>query len=269
MLDRSIKHLLDEVMNDPTSPPHGDLALSVRGVSKTFSGLRAVDDVSLDLRAGQLLGIIGPNGAGKSTLINVVTGLYPPDGGSVTYEGKDVTRLSLAQRSRRGVLRSFQHARTFDSLTVEAALLLGSSAPRPRSLGVGRREALETLEEFGLAPFRGQTASALPYGAKKVLNLALVALSRPRVLFLDEPFAGVGPDDVERLALIVERFKADGVAVAAVEHNIEALLRLADRVTVLDSGRLIFEGTPAETRVSQTVAVAYLGQGAAAEGTRQ
>jgi branched-chain amino acid transport system ATP-binding protein len=269
MLDESIKHLLDNSVTHTTSPQVGDMALSVRGVSKTFAGLKAVDDVSFDLRAGSLLGIIGPNGAGKSTLINVVTGLYTPDGGTVHFEGREVTRSSLSKRARLGLLRSFQHARSFDSLTVTDALLLGTAAPRPRSLGVGRNEALQTLEEFGLAPFRAQQAEALPYGAKKVLNLALASLARPRVLFLDEPFAGVGPDDVERLAVIVEKFKADGVAVAAVEHNIEALLRLADRVTVLDSGRLIFSGTPAETRTSEVVAVAYLGQGAAAEGTRQ
>jgi branched-chain amino acid transport system ATP-binding protein len=223
--------------------------LVVESVSKSFAGLQALQDVSFDLRPGHLLGIIGPNGAGKSTLINAVTGLYQPDSGAVYYLGKDVSRRSLAQRARIGLMRSFQHARTFDTFTVREALMLGAAAPRPRQLD--------------------QMAAALPYGAKKVLNLALVALSRPSVLFLDEPFAGVGPEDVHRLGMIVENFKRDGVAVAAVEHNIEALLRLADRVTVLDSGRLIFEGTPAETRSSEVVATAYLGQGAAAERTRE
>lgn len=246
-----------------------EAVLHVKSVSKSFAGLKALEDVSFQLRPGHLLGIIGPNGAGKSTLINAVTGLYQPDSGAVHFKGEDVSRHSLAKRARIGLMRSFQHARTFDTFTVREALDLAAAAPRPRKLGVDKDVVDQTLEEFGLAAFRTQVASALPYGAKKVLNLAVVAISRPSVLFLDEPFAGVGPEDVERLALIIESFKRDGVGVAAVEHNIEALLRMADRVTVLDSGRVIFEGTPAETRASEVVATAYLGQGAAAERTRE
>lgn len=252
-----------------TSQISTEAVLQVDSVSKSFAGLKALEDVSFELRPGRLLGIIGPNGAGKSTLINAVTGLYQPDSGAVTFMGEDVSRHSLARRARIGLMRTFQHARTFDSFTVREALALAAAAPRPRKLGATKDVVDHTIGEFGLAEFRSQLASALPYGAKKVLNLAVVALSQPSVLFLDEPFAGVGPEDVDRLAVIIENFKRDGVAVAAVEHNIEALLRLADRVTVLDSGRLIFEGTPGETRSSEVVATAYLGQGAAAERTRK
>lgn len=243
--------------------------VDVRGVGKAFGGLTALDDVSLELRAGEVLGIIGPNGAGKSTLINVVTGLYSPSSGQVLLGGEDVTRTSLAQRSRKGLVRSFQNTRTFGSLTVREALRLAVDAPRPRSLGVERSEVDRTITEFGLERWATKTASDLPYGAQKVLNLALVAVCRPAALFLDEPFAGVGRDDVKRLSQIIAELRARGVALGVVEHNIEALLRLTDRVTVLESGRTIFDGSPGEARTSEAVQLAYLGQGAAAKGTRR
>jgi ABC-type branched-subunit amino acid transport system ATPase component len=243
--------------------------VSVDGVGKAFGGIQALEAVSLVLCAGEVLGIIGPNGAGKSTLINVVTGLYAPSEGTVLFDGDDVTSASLAKRARLGLVRSFQSTRTFGSLTVVEALRLAADAPRPRSLRVDRSEVQNTLEEFGLAPYATRGASELPYGVQKVLNLALVAICRPRALFLDEPFAGVGRDDVARLSSVIEQLRSREVALAVVEHNIEALLRLADRVTVLDSGRTIFNGTPTEARSSEAVRVAYLGQGAAAKGTRR
>jgi branched-chain amino acid transport system ATP-binding protein len=243
--------------------------LAVRGLSKSFAGLRAVDDVNLVLRSGELLGVIGPNGAGKSTAINLITGLFQPTSGTVLFDGADVTRTSLPERSRLGLVRSFQSTRTFASMTVQQALLLAAEAPRARALGARKADAESTLVDFGLVAYRDRPASELPYGAQKVLNLAMVALCRPLALLLDEPFAGVGTDDVSRLSSVISSQRDAGVAVAVVEHNIEALLRLADRVVVLDSGRVIFEGTPAEARVSDAVRTAYLGHGAAAKGARR
>ena len=233
------------------------------GISKTFAGLTALEGVSLHLRAGEIVGVIGPNGAGKSTFINVVTGLYGPTSGEVHFLGDDVTKSSLADRARRGLIRSFQHTRTFGSLNVAHALRLAADAPRARAEGVTADEVDATLHDFGLAEWAQREAAVLPYGAQKILNLALVALNRPRALFLDEPFAGVGRHDVERLSAIIDGLRSRGVALAVVEHNIEALLRLADRVTVLESGRTIFDGSPDEARSSSAVRRAYLGDGAA------
>lgn len=242
--------------------------LEVLDLVKAFGGLRALDGVTLRLVPGEVLGIIGPNGAGKSTLINVVTGMYPPTSGTMLFEGQPLTRSSLADRSRRGLVRSFQSTRTFGSMTVSEALALAAVAPRPHSLGVDKSDVDATLGEFGLSPYAHRTAAALPYGVQKVLNLALVSLCRPRALFLDEPFAGVDASDVVRLAGIIDQLRGRGVALGVVEHNIEALLRLADVVTVIDSGRTIFDGSPAAARGSEAVQLAYLGHGAAGQRSR-
>jgi ABC-type branched-subunit amino acid transport system ATPase component len=229
------------------------------GLSKSFSGVRALSDVSFSLHPGRILGIIGPNGAGKSTFINVATGLFRPDAGRVVFEGRDVTRASLAARGRAGLMRSFQHARTFGSLTVREALQLAAESPRARAAAPATGGPDAVLRRFGLAAFADTITADAPYGVQKIVNLALVAQCAPKVLFLDEPFAGVGPDDVARISEVVETIRDEGVAIGLVEHNIEALLRLADRVVVLDSGRVIFEGTPDEARTSAVVREAYLG----------
>lgn len=252
-----------------TNVATADPVLAVQQVGKVFAGLQALTDVNLELRRGEVLGIIGPNGAGKSTLINVVTGLYPPSSGRVHFAGEDVTKTSLDKRSRLGLVRSFQSTRTFASMTVRNALTLAGESPRGRAEGSTSDDAERTLDEFGLSAYADREASELPYGAQKILNLALIALCRPLALLLDEPFAGVGLEDVNRLSHIIDDLRGSGVAIAVVEHNIEALLRLADRVTVLDAGKVIFEGTPAEARSSEAVKLAYLGQGAAAKGTRR
>jgi ABC-type branched-subunit amino acid transport system ATPase component len=231
------------------------------GLSKRFAGVQALSEVGFALSPGRILGIIGPNGAGKSTFINVATGLFRPDAGTVTFEGQDVTKLSLPERAQRGLLRSFQHARTFGSLTVMEALRVGAESPRGRAVAdqTGGPDAI--LERFGLAPF----AHRVTAGVQKIVNLALVAQCAPRVLFLDEPLAGVGTDDVARIGEAIEAIRGDGVAIGLVEHNIEALLRMAGHVVVLDSGRVVFEGTPDQTRDSEVVRVAYLGRSAAAD----
>jgi ABC-type branched-subunit amino acid transport system ATPase component len=240
-----------------------DGVLVGRELTKAFAGLRALDTVDITLSAGEVVGVIGPNGAGKSTFINVLTGVYRPTSGHVALDGHDITRRSMADRARLGVIRTFQGTRTFASLKVEDAVALAAESPRARS---GERWAGDVLQDFGLLQYRGTKVSELPYGAQKILNLALTALTRPRVLLLDEPFAGVHDEDVDRLSAIVDRFRSEGVALALVEHNIEALLRLANRVIVLDSGRLVFSGSPQQARSSEVVRAAYLGAGAVVAG---
>jgi ABC-type branched-subunit amino acid transport system ATPase component len=228
-------------------------------VSKTFAGVKALADVDFSLAGGEVVGVIGPNGAGKSTFINVLTGVYRPSTGRVVFDGADVTRLSLAHRARLGIVRTFQGNRVFASLRLDDAIAVAAESPRARR---GERWPGDVVTDFGLAAYRGARIADLPYGVQKVLNLALTALTKPRVLLLDEPFAGVHSEDVTRLSAIVERFRQEGVGVALVEHNIEALLRLADRVIVLDSGTQIFAGSPTEARHSDVVRTAYLGGGA-------
>jgi branched-chain amino acid transport system ATP-binding protein len=240
-----------------------DAVLRGRGLTKTFAGLRALDSVDLSLAAGEVVGVIGPNGAGKSTFINVLTGVYRPTSGQVSLDGADITRRSMAARARLGVVRTFQGTRTFASLRVDDAVALAAESPRARA---GEQWAGNVVADFGLAAYRRTRISDLPYGAQKIVNLVLTALTRPRVLLLDEPFAGVHDEDVDRLSAIVVRFAQEGVALAVVEHNIEALLRLATRVIVLDSGRVVFAGSPLEARHSDVVRAAYLGAGAVTTG---
>jgi branched-chain amino acid transport system ATP-binding protein len=242
----------------------GEAVFTAAGLSKSFSGVRALDDASLTLRRGEILGIIGPNGAGKSTLINLATGLFKPDSGVMTFEGRDVAGVSLPKRARLGLMRSFQQTRVFGSMTVLEALRLGAESPSAKRHRTGGDAAEAAIERFGLGEFRDRVAADLPYGVQKVLNIALVALGSPRALFLDEPFAGVSSDDVQRISDVIESIRDEGVAIGLVEHNIEALLRLADSVVVLDSGKLIFEGLPDEARNSEIVREAYLGRGLAA-----
>jgi branched-chain amino acid transport system ATP-binding protein len=235
-------------------------ALDVVDISKGFAGLRAVDGVSLSLAYGATLGIIGPNGAGKSTFINLATGLMRPDSGRVLLDGQDVTRQSLARRARRGLLRTFQHTRTFATMTVAEAIRVAMEAPRARA----RKEpaSIEScIEDFGLGEYAGSIANDLPYGAQKVLNLALIAQSDPKVLLLDEPFAGVDEEDIGRLTTVIGRFRTQGVAIGIVEHNMEALLAMVDHVVVLDSGQVIFRGSARDMLADPQVRAAYLGAG--------
>jgi branched-chain amino acid transport system ATP-binding protein len=231
------------------------------GLSKTFGGVKAVNDVSLTLAPGEILGLIGPNGAGKSTLINLLSGLSRPDHGTVTFAGQDVTSVGPEQRTRRGLLRTFQQLRAFRTFTVEQSLAVASLAQRARSRkGAARTAAISSAaERFGLTAILGRPMSELPYGTQKIVNLALVSLNDPLVLLLDEPFAGVEREDVLRLSQIIGDFAAQGVGVCLVEHDMEAVLQTCGRILVLDAGALIFDGTPALVRVNPEVRRVYLG----------
>ncbi|WP_134324357.1 ABC transporter ATP-binding protein [Cumulibacter soli] len=237
----------------------GSAALHINGISKHFSGVRALEDITLEIDYGEILGIIGPNGAGKSTLINVMTGLYPATSGDVLLDGRSLGRMRLAERARLGLLRSFQQTRSFETMTTRSALRLGAKSPRVRN-SAQPHGIEDLLEMFGLTTFADVRAGDLPYGARKVLNLALVAQCDPKVVLLDEPFAGVDSHDVVRLSEHIVTLQRRGIAVGIVEHNIEALLTMATRIHVMDSGRTLFTGTPDETRRSPAVQAAYLGK---------
>jgi branched-chain amino acid transport system ATP-binding protein len=250
-----------------TGEPDG--VLVGQSLSKSFGGIQAVDHVSLTLQPGEILGLIGPNGAGKSTLINLLTGLYPPDSGVVLFEGKDVTSMDPERRTRRGLLRTFQQLRAFRTFTVGESIAVAGQAPRARA----RRRALQlgttadVAERFGLADLLHRPVGELAYGLQKIVNLALVSLSDPKVLLLDEPFAGVAAEDILRLSGIIRDFAGRGVGVCLVEHDMEAVMQTCGRILVLDAGALIFDGTPQLVRNNPEVRRVYLGTGGESRNT--
>ncbi len=241
--------------------------LSVRDLAKAFGGLRAVDGVSFDVAAGDLVALIGPNGAGKSTCFNLINGQLAPDAGRVLIDGIDVTGLPARALARRGVGRTFQVAATFASMTVRENVALAiaahaSSAASPLGSGLARYagEATALLERVDAAALADRHCATLAYGDVKRVEIALALAGRPRLLLMDEPTAGMAPR--ERGALMQAAAglaRLDAIAVLFTEHDMDVVFGHADRVIVLDHGRVLAEGTPDAIRADPRVREAYLG----------
>jgi branched-chain amino acid transport system permease protein len=252
--------------------------VQVDGVSMHFRGLKALQAVSLSVPVAEIRGIVGPNGSGKTTLFNVVSGLYRPTAGRVRLAGRDVTGARPYRLAQAGIARTFQNLRLFAALTIRDNLLVALDHSRLRGawryalwpVGVWRHDreltaqADELLARFGLEDFASTRPGALPYGIQRRVEIARAMARRPRLLLLDEPAAGLNGDEVRQLSEIVRSIRATGVTVVLIEHNMGLVMSLCDRVTVLASGAIIADGTPAEVARAPQVIVAYLGDSAMA-----
>jgi branched-chain amino acid transport system ATP-binding protein len=241
--------------------------LSVRDLRKQFGGVIATDQVSLDVAEGEVHALIGPNGAGKTSLIAQLSGSMLPDAGEIRFAGRDVTHAPQHRRVRAGLARSFQITRLFKGFSALDNVALAVQARSGSSLSFWRPVLSETalfdearalLEEVGLSARAATPASMLSHGEQRALEVGLALATRPRLLLLDEPMAGTGPEESERMVALIERVRRRAT-ILLVEHDVDAVFRLADRVSVLVNGRVIASGEPAAVRSDPDVIVAYLG----------
>ncbi len=241
--------------------------LEVEALTKAFGGLVAADAVSFELEPGELHAFIGPNGAGKTTLVNLLAGQLKADTGSIKFDGVPITNWSAAARARHGLVRSFQITSIFRDFTVLDNVALAGQSRQGHSFGFWRAArndpalrdpALRVLDQVGLASRADVPAGALSHGEQRALEIAIALATEPKILLLDEPMAGMGPDDSERMIAFLGRLKRR-YTIMLVEHDMDAVFALADRITVLVYGRPIATGAPAEIRANAKVRQAYLG----------
>jgi branched-chain amino acid transport system ATP-binding protein len=241
--------------------------LQVDGLVKSYGGLRATDHASLSVQAGEIHALIGPNGAGKTTLIQLISGALAPSAGCIHFDGRDITRMPMHQRVAHGLARSFQITSIFNRLSVLDNLALAVQAHAGHSMSFwrpARRDAeryalaAEVAQRVGLALQINQLAGALSHGEQRQLEVGLALATRPKLLLLDEPMAGMGPDESERMLSLLQSLRFD-TTLLLVEHDMNAVFRLADRISTLVTGRVIACGTPEEIRRHPEVRQAYLG----------
>lgn len=252
--------------------------MSCRVIERSFGGLKALKGVSLDLHKGEILGLVGPNGSGKTTMVNVVTGFYPPNGGSVSLFGEDVTALKPHRIAARGVSRTFQNLALFKGMSVLDNILIGRHTHmKPSALGalfywwwsereeLAHRRVVEDVIEFmQLQDIRDEPVEVIPLGLQKRVELARALVAEPRLLILDEPMAGMNQEEKEYIArFILDAREARGVSILIIEHHMDVVTSICDRVVVLSYGEVISEGEPHAAIAHPGVVSAYLGERAA------
>jgi branched-chain amino acid transport system ATP-binding protein len=243
-------------------------------ISIAFGGIKAVDGVTFNVAEGEIFAIVGPNGAGKSTIFNLVSRIYEPTGGRLAFQGQDITNVPPHTIARRGIARTFQNIELFEHATVLDNLLIGRHcrakpnilaemlfAPSVRRQELEHREAVEEVIDFlNLANYRDQRISGLPYGVRKVVELARALCAKPKLLLLDEPASGLNTEETEEVAFWIDDIKNDlGVTVIMIEHDMSLVSAVSDRVLALNNGRMLALGTPTEVQSNPAVIEAYLG----------
>jgi branched-chain amino acid transport system ATP-binding protein len=248
--------------------------LQLNGLTRRFAGLTAVDDVSTSIAAGEIRGLIGPNGAGKTTLLNLIGGLIAPSGGAIAFGDEDVTAAAAHRRAAMGMRRTFQNLKLFETLSSLQNVLIGLHADGTsgvlgavfrtpatmREERALRARAEAALDLVGLADVAQLPAAALPYGHKRLLEIARAVVAKPRLLLLDEPAAGLNPTEAASLVELVRRLGASGITILLVEHHMDVIMSACSRITVLNYGKLLAEGSPAEIQDNPEVIEAYLGR---------
>jgi branched-chain amino acid transport system ATP-binding protein len=227
--------------------------LETRGLSKSFGGLKAVSEVNFRVEKGEVRAVIGPNGAGKTTFVSLISGRIAPSAGTILFEGADVTALPAFRRVRKGIAYTFQITSIYANLSVAENVALAAHEP-------GGRSSLEPLERVGLADRASQIAGTLAYGHQRLLEVAMGLALKPKLLILDEPTQGLSDAEIDNFIALVREVAKDAT-VLLIEHNMPLVMQLAHRITVLDRGAILAEGTPEDIRANAAVQAAYLGSG--------
>ncbi|VEF48044.1 ABC transporter-like protein [Bacillus freudenreichii] len=247
--------------------------LDVQGLTKSFGGVVAVSDVNFHLNPGEIVAVIGPNGAGKTTLFNMITGVFPPTSGKVFFQKEEITGKQPFQIANAGITRTFQNLQIFENMTVIENVMTGvhcrlktgflTSGFRLPSVRKEEKQAYEIamhfLEKVGISALAHEDSKVLPYGNQRLLEIARAAASSPKLILLDEPMAGLNPQESAQLVQVIRQMRMEGMTFLFVEHDMETVMGISDRIVVIDYGKKIAEGTPAEIYENEKVIAAYLG----------